>query len=162
MPKNHTIELLTNGQKTKFPKHFDFRNTTLDVIAFLFIFLFVYAAISKLIDFQQFEVQLDKSPVLTGLSRPVKWLVPGVELLISMLLVFSKRRLLGFYAAFSMMVMFTAYIIIILNFSSYIPCSCGGILESMNWHQHLWFNLCFVGLGVLSILIYPSNKKLLQ
>lgn len=34
-----------------------------------------------------------------------------------------------------------------------MPCSCGGILEKMNWNQHLLFNICFCVLAVPAILL---------
>src|SRR5690606_29917948 len=52
-----------------------------------------------------------------------------------------------------MMVMFTTYIYITLNYSSFIPCSCGGILESMGWTPHLIFNLCFIVLALIGIVM---------
>lgn len=60
--------------------------------------------------------------------------------------------MIGLFAAFSIMVMFTAYIYIILNYSSFIPCSCGGILEKLGWKEHLFFNLIFIMLAAAGIL----------
>jgi hypothetical protein len=51
------------------------------------------------------------------------------------------------------MVMFTTYIIAITQFSDYIPCSCGGILQKMNWNQHLVFNIVFTGFSLAGILL---------
>jgi uncharacterized membrane protein YphA (DoxX/SURF4 family) len=66
---------------------------------------------------------------------------------------------MALYASFGLMVIFSAYIITILNFSEYVPCSCGGILENMSWRQHFWFNAGFVALGALGVLIYPDKHK---
>ena len=55
------------------------------------------------------------------------------------------------------MVMFTAYIVVITRFSEYVPCSCGGVLEKLSWDEHLVFNVGFVMLAAISILIYPKN-----
>jgi uncharacterized membrane protein YphA (DoxX/SURF4 family) len=131
----------------------------IDIISGLFILLFVYASSSKLLDFQRFRVQLNKSPLLAPFVGWVIWLVPATEILIVVLLMIKRFQLTALYAAFSLMVMFTAYIITILNFSEYIPCSCGGILQNMSWRQHLVFNLAFVGLGCLGVLAYPYQKK---
>ncbi|UFH34909.1 DoxX family protein [Flavobacterium acetivorans] len=125
----------------------------IDIISYLFIVLFTYAAVNKLLDFENFQVQLGQSPLLSAFAGWVSWGVPIVELIIALLLVFPKYRLAGLLAAFSLMVMFTAYIIIILNFSSFVPCSCGGILEKMSWTQHLVFNIAFILLAAAGILI---------
>jgi hypothetical protein len=55
--------------------------------------------------------------------------------------------------------MFTAYIITILNFSEYIPCSCGGILQNMTWKTHLVFNIGLVLLSIAGILIETYSKN---
>jgi len=130
-----------------------------EIISIFFILLFIYAAISKLTDFQKFKVQLGQSPLLAPVVKPVTWMVPGIEITIVILLIIKKTQLKGLFMSFGLMVMFTGYIITILNFSEYIPCSCGGILQNMSWKQHLLFNLIFVVLGCIGVLIYPQNEQ---
>lgn len=115
------------------------QNLIVEIIALLYVLLFVYAAVSKILDFENFQVQLGQSPLLSAFARWVAFGVPFLELFIVVLLVLPKWRLTGFYFAFSLMVLFSTYIIVILNFSSFVPCSCGGILEDMSWTQHLIF-----------------------
>jgi len=134
----------------------------IEIISALFILLFVYAAVSKLQDFEKFRSELGKSPILSALADYMVVLVPAVELLIPVLLVIRRFQYLALYASFSLMVMFSTYIVMILKFSPYIPCSCGGILENMTWTQHLLFNVGFVVLGAMAILIYPLNIKSLS
>lgn len=132
------------------------KKLVIEIIAGAFVFLFVYAAVSKWIDFEKFSVQTAQSPILTHVSELVVWFIPGVELLISVFLCVPRLRLLGFYASFGLMVMFTAYIIAILSFSYHIPCSCGGILEQMGWTEHLVFNIVFVVLGFTGVWLESS------
>ena len=129
------------------------KNAILEIICLLYVILFVYAALSKLLDFENFRVQLGQSPLLSAFAGSIAWIVPILELLIALLLVFKKCRLSGLFAAFSLMVMFTTYIYIILNYSSFVPCSCGGILEKMGWTEHLFFNFVFIMLAAAGILI---------
>jgi hypothetical protein len=68
-------------------------------------------------------------------------------------------RLMALYASFSIMVMFTTYIIAILNFSTYIPCSCGGVLEKLTWTEHLIFNICFVLLAYIGIILQSKSQE---
>lgn len=125
----------------------------LEVICLLYILLFVYAAVSKILDFENFQVQLGQSPLLSAFAGWVSWGVPVVELLICTLIIIPKFRLIGLLATYSLMVMFTAYIFIVLHYSDFVPCSCGGILEKMSWTQHLVFNTVFVILAAAGILI---------
>lgn len=126
-----------------------------EVISGLFIFLFLYASLSKIQDFQKFQIELSKSPMLNAFSEFTAVTIPGIEIIIAIVLIVKKFQYLALYASFSIMVMFSVYIVLILKFSSYIPCSCGGILENMTWTQHLMFNIGFVALGAVAILIYP-------
>lgn len=129
------------------------------VMCYLFVLLFVYAALSKLLDFNTFQNQLGQSPLLSSYAHWIVWTVPISEILIAILLCISRFRILGLYGFYGLMIMFTTYIIIILNFTSYTPCSCGGVLEKLGWIEHLYFNLAFIILSALSIVLLSSNKK---
>ncbi|HXB28987.1 MAG TPA: MauE/DoxX family redox-associated membrane protein [Puia sp.] len=129
-----------------------------DFISFLFIFLFVYAAVSKLVDFSSFNAQLAQSPLLTGFTGWIILIIPVIEIMIAILLSINRLRLKGLYASFTIMIMFTVYIIVILNFSEFIPCSCGGVLQHMSWKTHLAFNIVLVLLAALSILRLETYK----
>jgi len=129
-----------------------------DIVVFLYILLLVYAALTKLLDYQKFVIQLGQSPILTRHAILLAWAVPFIELGISALVIIPRTRLSGLYAAFSLMVMFTTYIILASRFSDYVPCSCGGVLEDMTWTQHLIFNGVFILLGLAAILLYPGTR----
>lgn len=134
------------------------RKIAVDIVVFLYILLLVYASVSKLLDHQKFSVQLGQSPMLTNYAKVLALLVPVVELIIACLLLLSKTRLIGLYAACSLMVMFTTYIFIITTYDDYVPCSCGGVLESMGWSGHLVFNIAFVLLAVIAIRVVEKQK----
>lgn len=117
----------------------------------LFIILFVYTAISKFMDFSVFSEQIATSPILAPVASWIAWVVPIVEILVSIALLIPAFRLKGLYASLALMLGFTIYIIIILNFSPHIPCSCGGVIELMSWREHLVFNSFFIVLAILAI-----------
>src|SRR5699024_3745910 len=106
-------------------------------ICYLYIVLFVYASVSKILEFQDFQTQLVQSPVLGAFAVPISYGIILIHMMVSMLLIFEKSRLTGLYLSFLLMVLFTAYIVIILNFTSFTPCSCGGVLEELGWTEHL-------------------------
>lgn len=110
--------------------------------SFLLILLFVYAALSKILDFETFQLQLAQAPLLSAYAGVIAWLVPGVEIIISLLLMLPRFRNLALYAAFALMVIFTAYIYIILNFSDFIPCPAVGCLKNLAGHS-IFFSTFF-------------------
>ncbi|MCX2680742.1 hypothetical protein OOZ15_12385 [Galbibacter sp. EGI 63066] len=127
------------------------------LVSYLFILLFVYAAVSKLLDFENFRIQLGQSPLLSAFASTISWSVPLLELAIASMLIVPKFRRIGLYMAFTLMVMFTAYIFIILNYSIFVPCSCGGVLEKMGWKEHLLFNVCFAVLAFVGLFLMKQG-----
>ena len=134
------------------------KHYTLEIGIYLCAFLFVYAAVSKLLDFETFETQLGQSPLLSAYAKPIAIGVPLLELLISFFLVFKRSRRIALYGFFAMMVMFTTYIVIILNFTDFVPCSCGGVLEALGWTEHLIFNVCFIILALIALMIEKKQN----
>lgn len=132
------------------------KSILIEIICYLYMLLFVYAAVSKLLDFSNFVLQLGQSDLLSDYSRVLAILVPVLELLIALLLVVKTTRKVGLYASFNLMFLFTVYIFVILTFSSSKPCSCGGILEKMGWTEHLIFNIVFLFIALLGIFIIPD------
>lgn len=135
------------------------KKNIVELICLLYILLFVYASVSKLLQIEHFRIQIGKSPLLSAFAEIVAWGVPISEIVISLLLMMPKLRRTGLWLAMGLMSMFTTYIFIILNFSSYIPCSCGGILEKMGWKEHLIFNLVFVFLAAIALWLSFNEMK---
>lgn len=138
-----------------------YRKLIINIVSLLFILLFVYAATSKLLDFETFQIQLAQSPLLTAYAGIVSVLVPSIEILLAALLIIPRFRFPALIGCFWLMVMFTAYIVIILNFSDFVPCSCGGVLEKLSWNQHLIFNAMFIVLAAVALFLIKGqgNKE---
>src|SRR5690606_36105991 len=64
--------------------------------------------------------------------------------------------------SYVLMLFFSTYIYIILNYSPYVPCSCGGVLEKMGWSEHLIFNITFCALALIALYLLNSIKRLLS
>lgn len=138
------------------------RSTITEIIAALLILLWVYAAVSKLTTFNTFRIQLSKSPMLTGFADIVAILAPLFELIIAGALALPRWRLAGLYASLFLLLFFTAYLIAILNFSYYIPCSCGGILGNLSWQAHIVFNLGYALSAAAGIVLHTRQQRKLM
>lgn len=134
------------------------KNLIVNFICYLYVLLFVYASVSKVLDYENFRVQIGQSPLLSAYAGAIAPFVIISELLISFLLLFKKLRLAGLYLATGLMVAFTVYIFLILNYSEFVPCSCGGVLEDLGWTEHLIFNIVFVFLGLIGIWSIESES----
>ena len=131
-----------------------------EIISALLVFLFIYAALSKLLDFGKFRYQLSQSPFMTRFSGFAAWVIPLGEIIIAAALIIKRARIAGLYLSFFLMLLFTGYIFIMLKYSSYLPCSCGGVLSSMSWKQHFVFNLTFTGLSLSAIIIQNKHSNI--
>jgi hypothetical protein len=137
-----------------------FKSRFVEYISYFFILLFCYASISKIMDFQNFQVQVAQSPLLSAYAV---WTTYGIlifELIVCFLLIFHKSRFAGLVGAYVLMVLFTVYIYLILNFSDFVPCSCGGILEKMDWNTHFIFNLICVLAAVIALVMAADHRKI--
>ena len=126
----------------------------IECISALLILLFLYASLSKFIDFKTFTGEMNNQPLPNSWTPFLVWFIPCTEIAISLALLFEYTRLLGLYASLVLMGLFTIYtVIILLHFFSYVPCSCGGVIKRLTWGQHLVFNLFFVALSVYGITL---------
>lgn len=128
--------------------------------SYFFILLFCYASISKIMDFENFQVQVAQSPLLSAYAIRATYGVLIFELVVCFLLIFDRSRFAGLIGAYALMVLFTLYIYLILHFSDYVPCSCGGILEKMDWNTHLIFNLICVIAVAIALLMIAERRKI--
>ena len=135
------------------------RQVVLECIAALLILLFLYASVSKFLDFKRFIDEMNNQPLPNSWTPFLVWGIPFLEIAISAALIFEYTRLLAFYASFVLMTLFTIYAIMILvHFFPYVPCSCGGVIRKLTWPQHLALNLFYVALSVLGLVLQRSQN----
>lgn len=133
----------------------------LPTIVLLFILLWSYTATSKLADLTDFKRQLTNQTFSKDTASILLWLIPISELLAAFLLLFKKSQYVGLIFSFLLMLLFTSYIALVLaGYYDRVPCSCGGVLKSLSWQAHLWFNLFFLGISFLGIVLERRWKGL--
>lgn len=137
------------------------RKIPVEVITVLLIFLFVYTAISKMVDSNTFGKQLYNHPLPHRFTGHLVWLIPLIELITAGLLTISSTRLYGLLFSVILMTVFTVYVgLISFGVFSKIPCSCGGVIASMSWTGHLVFNIIFLLLAIVGLLKLRQVKSI--
>jgi hypothetical protein len=144
------------------------RKMIVEVIAFLLMLLFLYASVSKWLAFKTFIGDINNQPFPNWLTPWITNLLPPIEVMIVMALMFEKTRTAGFYASLILMSAFSIYsAAVLLKFFDYIPCSCGGIIKNLTWRENLVLNLFFVAISIAGILLRKNrfgkeglNKKM--
>ncbi|MDP9078832.1 MAG: hypothetical protein M3O71_15490 [Bacteroidota bacterium] len=126
----------------------------------LLILLFVYAAASKLLAFDDFRGQLYNQTFPHGLAEVLVYALPAAELAAVACLLLPRLQLTGLVLSLDLLLLFTGYIaLVLLHFWERVPCSCGGILSHMGWGTHLVFNCLFLVINLIAIRIYFRDKK---
>jgi len=135
------------------------KQVLIESVCALLILLFLYASISKFLDFKTFIDQMNNQPLPNSWTPFLVWGIPLLEIAISISLLFEYTRLFGLYASLILMVIFTIYTgIVLLHFFPYIPCSCGGVIRHLTWGQHLILNLFYITISVLGIILQQRKS----
>jgi len=127
----------------------------------LLVLLFAYTATSKFLDYDKFvfQMRLAPLPVMKSAAPVLGWLMPVIEILIAAGLLTSRLRLKALYAAVILLFVFECYIAGMLLTGQHLPCTCGGIVSSMSWKQHLLFNAAFIIAGIIAIKQSTNYKS---
>lgn len=123
----------------------------------LMVFLLGYTSLIKLLSTDYFQNTMAQNSLLAPHSDWLAWVIPLTELAIVILLVIPRTRRSGLLACTLIMFLFTGYVGYMLLMKSSLPCTCGGVLQSMSWKQHFHFNLLFTLLSLIAYIFYPQD-----
>jgi len=132
------------------------RELIMDITVYLFIVLFMYTSASKLFTIKAFASTLAKSPLIGDLNFALAWMIPVIEIIISILLIIPSLRKTGLWASLLLLIAFTIYLVYMVFSGIKLPCHCGGVINALTWPQHIWFNISFIVLAVIGLKI---NKQ---
>ena len=133
-------------------------NLIIKATAAALILLWVYAAMSKVLNYEQSRMQMMNQVFPAVINAILLWVIPITELFIAGLLLFSKSREAGLILSAMLLFLFSAYVLLVmLNVFDRIPCSCGGIIAKLSWGQHLVFNLIFLGLALIGFMFFDKK-----
>jgi hypothetical protein len=147
------MQTLHSRNRAKMKRLSAFKNILPEYISAVFIFLFGYTAVNKLLHAQAFRHSLEQSPLLQPYAAIIAWLIPVTETAIALLLLFAVSRLAGLYATFLLMATFTLYVGYMIVYIPKLPCSCGGIIQALSWKQHLFLNIFLTLLAFAAIML---------
>ena len=136
-------------------------NIITEIVCSLDIFLFVYAAVSKLLNHENFVHQLSLY-FQNSLALVISFSIPVFELLIAGLLTLKKFRNIGISCFIILMILFSIYIGVLLLSNKNLPCNCGGMISTLSWKQHFLFNLFFITINLFLIITYKKLNPPLE
>ncbi len=137
------------------------REYIVEICTLLLCLLFAYTAISKIYDWQGTKNGLHNQVFPNWIADILLYGLPPVELVTAILLLYQKTRIAGLWLSILLMTAFTIYVgLVMIGIFGRIPCSCGGILNTMGWGEHLVFNLVFLLLALIGL--YVLNKQTMK
>ncbi|MDM1048705.1 MauE/DoxX family redox-associated membrane protein [Sphingobacterium hotanense] len=135
-------------------------NPLLQLCAMLLASMFFYAALVKLMDYELAQASMRKQVFPLPIADVLSWLIPVLELLTVLLLLFRPSQRLGLWSSFVLLIAFTVYIVIAMNGTfGDRPCSCGGILQHLSYPWHIAFNLLFLGISIVGLCLSRQIKQ---
>lgn len=116
------------------------------------ILVFGFTGFEKFNRFESNRKAFLNQPMPNELEEVLAYAVPGVELLLALLLLFSVTRWWGYLGSVLLLTVFITYVgLIWVGAFPRVPCNCAGIIDSMGWAAHFWMNLGLIGVGVVGM-----------
>ena len=131
-----------------------------NIINGLFILLFTYTALSKILGYGKFRFVLSVAPLVRSYATWIAAVIPAAELIIAALIFIPATAKKGMIAGVSLLVLFTIYLVYMILTDPDLPCSCGGVIQQMSWKQHIAFNIFFIAAGLTGIYMQNKEKKI--
>jgi len=164
-PKQHSIKMnimqfqntsTKNTEKsTCNTRYGKISKTLFYLVAYGYAFLYAYTGSAKIMDISRFIANLEQVEMLRNFASLLGWGIPIVEIALATCLVYPNYSVqkFGLRASLGLMGIFIVYISSALLWMDNRLCSCGGVIETMDWTAHLIFNLFWLtgGLFVLHL-----------
>lgn len=137
------------------------RIVIIQLIVIGLILLWLLSSIPKLMDISGFSKQLERMPYIGWMHSFIAVFLPILMLAIAVVLAVPKLKLYGLYLSAGLLSCFGIYIMSVLLFSDFVPCTCAGIRINLAWKDHLLITGIGLGLTALAIWLEWKNHKYL-
>jgi len=128
--------------------------------ASMLVLLFLYTAVYKLAGYKAYVGSMHAQPLPEWSIPTLIWVIPGAEILASILLFFPWGRFWGFFLSAILLASFTGYVALVLSKAfGEVPCNCGGAIQTLNWTQHLILNIVFLTLAVAGLVLSRGKHR---
>ncbi|WP_169305722.1 MauE/DoxX family redox-associated membrane protein [Sphingobacterium alkalisoli] len=135
------------------------RKNILTLAQYSFILLWGYAATIKLWNWDQSQREMHLQPFPGWMADILFALIPLLELGIVYLLINRKTVERGIQLSVLLLSAFTLYLVLAVGSAfGKIPCACGGILSNMGHLEHIAFNLLFIAVGIITLVLAHSSR----
>ncbi|MCH7408137.1 hypothetical protein MM239_01915 [Belliella sp. DSM 111904] len=133
--------------------------TIAKICSWILAMVFIYTAVSKVYDWEGTKRSLYNQVFPIWLADILLYVLPPIEIIIAVLLLLNHTTKLGLRLSIILMTLFTGYIsLIILGVFERVPCSCGGIISTLGWGEHLVFNIILLFIALLGLFSCRTSR----
>jgi hypothetical protein len=137
-----------------------YRNRIITSSIFANFIIFFYSGVDKLLYFDQFVNNFSKSPFSPQqYLRELCAAIIFLEIGFSLLLFFDETKRISLIGFGILSFLFSLYISLMIFYSPYLPCSCGGIIDLLSWNEHLVLAICLFFLSFYSSYLIKNENK---
>lgn len=123
-----------------------------EAVSLILAFVFAYTAIAKVYDWNATKLAMYNQVIPDWSKDLLLYGIPMMEVVVALMLFIPRWRYRGFLVSLMLMLAFTGYVAWIwFGLAGRVPCSCGGIISSLTWGEHLVLNLGLTGLSVWGV-----------
>lgn len=140
-------------------ENFSIRLLSFEILRYIILLVFLYTFYHKIIDLEVFEKQLLRSKLIFRYVGFLKYGIPFIELITVVILFFDRFILIGLYLSFSLLSLFTVYLVALNEFSLFYGCSCGGVFNELSFNDHLIVNLTLLIFNVIAIFLFKKSYR---
>jgi len=129
------------------------------VLTYFFIFLYIYSLGLKILNFEQFKINLVTSPIIpNNFIIPLIYLIPALEAITLFFLIFYNRIIITHYLNIFTLNIFSSYLILYYFFSN-SDCGCSKLFPFLSYNVHIIVNIIFIGLSIFLLFLSDSLRK---
>ncbi|MFD2035162.1 MauE/DoxX family redox-associated membrane protein [Belliella marina] len=129
------------------------KHTIATICTWLLAIVFIYTAVSKVYDWEGTRRSLYNQVFPIWFAEALLYVIPALELVIAAMLLSKNTAKSGLLLSVILMALFTGYVgLIMTGVFGRVPCSCGGVISSLGWGEHLVFNIVLMGIGVVGLI----------
>ena len=131
------------------------------ILVYIIALFFAYSFSIKILDFNNFEIKLIQSELINNdWTTVIGYSVLLIEFSIVILLFFNIKRKETLLGSFLFLILLTAYLLALNEFSLFNGCSCGGVFDKLTYSEHLFVNFLFIAINFIALLLFrvKANK----
>lgn len=135
------------------------KKTISEIIIFVLLVMWVYTFFSKIFDFDTFRRQINGAYILSAGTPILPYILQFLHLALIVMLLAKGWTKIGLMTSFSVLLLYTAYLVYILKFAPSIPCSCIAVFKGMIWQDQLYFNFIALAINIIGLITFFSLKR---